>query len=291
MQRVFLAALSLLLAISIAQARGPYGSIHVGNWSGGAFTNDANGEFASCTALAPYKSGITVLVVVTANMTWKLGFSSENWNLNSGQGFPMVLTFDGQQPFNVQAAVIGPKLVALEMPDNSALITQFRKSKTMSAFAQGHLFQFAMTGTAALLPTLINCVTKVKQVGLSKVGDFTVDAAKTALEKSAAATAAEPGTARRNLPEPSTNPVPASRSAAAGMSSPMRTSSTAVSATSWAIWAARPRSNYAWCRAMKPTIWPCFRRRHLSRRLRPSGTSRSIQGKAWSRSAIRSTGC
>ena len=150
MQRAFFAALILLLAISGARAAGPFGSISVGNWKGGAFTNDSSGEFASCSVLAPYKSGITVYVIVSANMSWKLGFSSESWSLNPSQNFPIILTFDGQQPFNVQAAVIGRSLVAVDMPDNSALIAQFRKSKTMSAFAQGQLFQFAMTNTSVL---------------------------------------------------------------------------------------------------------------------------------------------
>ena len=69
MRRTVLVALSLLLAISGAQARGPYGSLNVGNWKGGAFTNDTNGEFTSCIAHAPYKSGITVYVIVSANMS------------------------------------------------------------------------------------------------------------------------------------------------------------------------------------------------------------------------------
>jgi len=42
-------------------------------------------------------------------------------------------------PFNVTAKVAGAGLVAVPMPGNSALITQFRKAKTMSAFAQGLL--------------------------------------------------------------------------------------------------------------------------------------------------------
>src|ERR1700733_930795 len=200
MQRAFLAALSLLLTISGAQARGPYGSINVGNWKGGAFTNDASGEFTSCMALASYKSGITVYVIVGANMSWKLGFSSENWNLNSGQNFPIILTFDGQQPFNVQAAVLGRNLVAVDMPDNSALIAQFRKSKTMSAFAQGQLFQFAMTGTSVLLPTLVNCVAKVKEVGIGNVGDFVAAPPKPAITKPVAATAEEPGSPPQTSP-------------------------------------------------------------------------------------------
>jgi hypothetical protein len=168
------ALLAFVLAIPDAQARGPYGSISVGNWKGGAFTNDANGEFASCSAATSYKSGITVFVIVGANMTWRVGFASSAWKLTPGQNFPLILTFDGQQPFNVSAGVMGENLVAVEMPDNSSLIGQFRKSKTMSAFAQGQLFQFDMTGTSVLLPTLVNCVTRTKQVGVANVGDFSI---------------------------------------------------------------------------------------------------------------------
>lgn len=62
----------------------------------------------------------------------------------------------------------------MDMPDNSALINQFRRSRTMSVFAEGHLFQFDMSGTAALIPTLVNCVAKTKSIGLANVGDFSV---------------------------------------------------------------------------------------------------------------------
>jgi hypothetical protein len=36
---------SMLVSIATAEARGPYGSINVGNWKGGAFTNDQTGAF------------------------------------------------------------------------------------------------------------------------------------------------------------------------------------------------------------------------------------------------------
>ena len=49
------------------------------------------------------------------------------------------------------------------MPNNSALIAQFRKAKTMTAFTQGQLFQFKLDQTAQLLPALANCVATVKQ--------------------------------------------------------------------------------------------------------------------------------
>jgi S1-C subfamily serine protease len=162
----------LVFVSSNADARGPYGSVKVGNWKGGAFTSDTTGEFISCSAASPYKSGITVIVMVGANMSWRLGFSSDNWKLV--KNFPLILTFDGQQPFNVSAVVLGKNLAAVEMPDNSTLINQFRKSKTMTVFAEGQLFQFDMSGTATLLPTLVNCVTKTKSVGIANVGDFSV---------------------------------------------------------------------------------------------------------------------
>jgi S1-C subfamily serine protease len=174
-----------------AEARGPYGSITVGNWKGGAFTNDTSGQFTSCTAFAPYRSGITLYVIISANMTWRLGFSSEGWNLTTGQSFPIVLTFDGQQPFNVSAAVIGPKLMAVELPTNSSLIGQFRKSKTMSAFTQGQLFQFDMSGTSTLLPVLANCVARTRAVGVENVGDFSAPLLSKPPAKPLAGTAAE----------------------------------------------------------------------------------------------------
>jgi hypothetical protein len=120
--------LGLLVATVVmaggAQARGPYGSISVGHWSGGAFTNDDTGAFGTCIASAPYKSGITLHVVVGADFSWSLGFSDPAWNLKVGQAFPIVLTFDGQAPFNVSAKIIGAGLVGVPMPDNSALISQ-----------------------------------------------------------------------------------------------------------------------------------------------------------------------
>ena len=83
------------------------------------------------------------------------------------------------------------------MPDNSSLIGQFRKSKTMSAFTQGQLFQFDMSGTAALLPTLVNCVSKTKNLDVANVGDFTVilptkQAAKPVVATAPAAAGSEP---------------------------------------------------------------------------------------------------
>jgi S1-C subfamily serine protease len=98
----------------------------------------------------------------------------EDWKLVQGQAFPLTLTFDGQQPFNVHGVPIADKLVRVPMPTNSALIAQFRKARAMTAYTQGQLFQFNLDQTGQLLPVLANCVAKTKQYGVANVGDFSV---------------------------------------------------------------------------------------------------------------------
>jgi S1-C subfamily serine protease len=166
--------LCIVVVSSTSSARGPYGSINLGNWHGGAYTDDKSGSFSHCAAGATYQSGIYFVVSVGENLSWRLGFAHENWQLTSGQAFALALTFDGQAAINVQGVPIGSHLVNVEMPANSSLITQFRKAKVMTVFAQGQLFQFTLTQTAQLLPSLANCVVSVKKNGVANAGEFAV---------------------------------------------------------------------------------------------------------------------
>jgi S1-C subfamily serine protease len=195
MRRSAVAIVILLGAIFIgpnAEARGPYGSVKVGNWTGGAYTNDQSGAFTHCAAGSPYLSGIYFLVMVDQNLNWSLGFAHEKWTLTPGQAFPISLTFDGQPPFNVHGVGITTNLVRVPMPDNSSLIAQFRRAKGMSAYTQGQLFQFSLNQTAQLLPTLVNCVAKTKQVGVANAGDFSVVLPPKPVTKPVVATAEAP---------------------------------------------------------------------------------------------------
>jgi hypothetical protein len=171
--RAKIVALLLTLGLAFpAEAGGPYGSISVAGWSGGAYTNDNTGEFSNCIASANYKSGINFGVLVSNTFNWVLAFSHPNWNLAKGQKFLIVLSFDGRNTFNVDGVVASSNLVP--MPDNSALIKSFRAAHTMSAFAQGNLFQFDLKGTSILLPSLANCVKTIKAGGLKAAANFTV---------------------------------------------------------------------------------------------------------------------
>ena len=191
--KAVVAAVCFVLSATSSHARGPYGSITVGNWQGGAYTNDKNGAFTHCAAGTTYQSGIYFVVSIGENGSWRLGFAHESWRLTPGEAFPLALTFDGQPTFNVYGMPIGAQLVNVEMPTNSALITQFRKARVMTAFAQGQLFQFNLNQTAQLLPSLLNCVLSVKKKGVSNAGEFAVAAPAAAPPPNAApANAAAP---------------------------------------------------------------------------------------------------
>jgi hypothetical protein len=48
--------------LSMACAAGPYGSIRVGAWMGGAFTDDSTGAFSHCAATSTYVSEVSLVV-------------------------------------------------------------------------------------------------------------------------------------------------------------------------------------------------------------------------------------
>src|SRR6266481_1027371 len=190
--------------VTPVHARGPYGTISTAGWSGGAYTDDRTGEFSNCIASANYKSGIDFGVLVSKTLNWFLAFTHQNWTLAPGQKFPIVLSFDGRNTFNVDGVSVSKTMVMVPMPDNSGLIKSFRAARTMSAFAQGNLFQFKLDGTSVLLPALVACVRTINAGGIAAATDFTaVTTAKTAPKQMGPPTTAsslQPATSQEGSP-------------------------------------------------------------------------------------------
>src|SRR5262249_57891973 len=89
MRKAFFISWLIAMAIaSVAQAAGPYGNIHVGNWKGGAFTDDNSGGFSHCAASTSYGNGIILVVGQNASNSWLLGFASPAFHLNKGGSVP-----------------------------------------------------------------------------------------------------------------------------------------------------------------------------------------------------------
>ncbi len=72
-----------------ALAAGPMGSINLGHWSGGAFTNEKTGAFSHCAASAGYQNGFLLTIGQNAERTWLLAIANPSWNLTLGETFPI----------------------------------------------------------------------------------------------------------------------------------------------------------------------------------------------------------
>ena len=129
-----------------------------GPWTGGVFSSNGSQKFNTCIVSANYKSGIFLSIIVDRNYQWYLGFASPQWNLQTGQGLPVSMTFDSSIPWNGVAHAISPQAVSVAMAQNPALISAFRQSMKMMVAAAGQTFAFDLNGTSKAMIDLVDCV-------------------------------------------------------------------------------------------------------------------------------------
>src|SRR5581483_5897905 len=192
MRRALLVSCLLQAAIvSIAQAAGPFGTINVGGWKGGAYSNDNTGEFSHCAAASTFGSGISLIVGHNARDAWLLSFASPNFRLNKGQTVPIDVVFDGQEQAKLFATANNNNMVTAILPPNVA--RSFQKASLMVAVAGRTTMQFNLTSTGPLIAVLANCVSKVKEKGLDASAATEFSAPKQVAAKDASGGPAKPG--------------------------------------------------------------------------------------------------
>lgn len=186
------AALLQLSLAGLAHAAGPFGSVNVGNWIGGAFSNDETGAFSHCAATTPYANGVILVVSQNSAGTWSLAFASPNYRFNKGENAAIDVIFDGQEQARLFATAYQSNMLTAIMPAN--VVRTFQKASLMVATAGHAVLNFDLTSTGPVIAALANCVVKVKADGLNKAGDFTKSAAKPAAvaDKQGATPASKP---------------------------------------------------------------------------------------------------
>lgn len=175
----------------LAHAAGPFGSVNLGNWIGGVFSNDQTGAFSHCAATAPYANGVILVVAQNSTGSWLLSFASPGYKFNKGENAAIDLTFDGQEQARVFATANQSNMLTAIMPPN--VVRAFQKASLMVATGGRTVLQFQLTSTAPIVTAIGNCVTKMKAEGLDKAGDFTKVAAKPAAGDKAAPSAGKAG--------------------------------------------------------------------------------------------------
>lgn len=163
---------------SVAHAAGPFGSVNVGSWIGGAFSNDETGAFSHCAATAPYANGVILVVGYNAAGIWSLAFASPSYRFKQGENAAIDVIFDGQEQARLFATANQPNMLTAVMPAN--VTRTFQKASLMVATSGRTVLNFDLTSAGTVITALANCATRVKADGLNKAGDFTKAAARTA---------------------------------------------------------------------------------------------------------------
>jgi S1-C subfamily serine protease len=160
-----------LAITSVADAKGPYGNIHIGQWKGGAFTDDNTGTFSHCSPSSIYGNGVILLVGLNSQNSWLLGFASPSFHLTKGNTVPVDVTFDGQSQARLFATANSDIMATAILPPNVA--RTFQKSSLMVVTTGGSsALQFNLTSTAPLLAMIANCVSTVRAGGINSAGEF-----------------------------------------------------------------------------------------------------------------------
>lgn len=132
-------------------------SFDSGVWSGGAYSSNQDGRFSHCAMSAPYKSGITVLFVITRDFQWSINFTNDAWKLDRGSKYDLTYWIDGYAAQQGKATAISDKLVSLPLADSQQLFERFRKGLKLTVVAAGQTFNFNLVDTSVALNRILGC--------------------------------------------------------------------------------------------------------------------------------------
>jgi S1-C subfamily serine protease len=181
--RVLIAGLACAAFSVAAYAGGPFGIIHVGLWEGAAYTND-KGAFSHCTAAAKFDKGPLLVLLEGADRTWIIGIIDSSSQLRERDSLPLVLTFDNQAKFEIAAIVNQKKMVGGILPARG--VEALRKSRILVAIANKQTVQFDLAAAGNVVPSIENCVERMKTNGIAAAGDFSNPKAKSPPAKASA---------------------------------------------------------------------------------------------------------
>ena len=176
--------------ISQAATAKNIGSIHVGPWTGGAFTEKA-GEFGFCAATAPVEGDYVLTIGQNADRFWVLAITHSDWGLKRSEKLSLDLTFDGQSPISFKAAAKKRDHAIGLLSEEAA--ERFRHARSMTVSGTVQAGPLTLQDTDKLMSVISFCVDRVKAGGLAAAD---VDFA--ALSKNAPA----PAAAGKNNPTP-----------------------------------------------------------------------------------------
>ncbi len=158
-QRIF-AALTITVAFAASSTPAfaeKIASDSAGAWTGGAYTDDATGQFSHCAVNARYKSGVALFFSVTRDRQWSMGFANSHWELSPGNRYPVRFQVDSGPILKGRALAKTPRMVQVHLPAKSRLFRHFKIGSTLKVATGSRVMRFNLTGTNHMLSKLYRC--------------------------------------------------------------------------------------------------------------------------------------
>jgi hypothetical protein len=95
------AALLISTFASAAIAAGPFGSINIGNWKGGAYTDDKKRTFSHCGAASEDQNGNSIAIAKDVRGHFVLSLAYPAWQIMPGRKFPITATFGEHEHLHI----------------------------------------------------------------------------------------------------------------------------------------------------------------------------------------------
>lgn len=153
-----LCATALSLALAPALARAATDEFEVGNWYGGAYYDESGKEFLYCAMDAPYESGHTLIFAISADGTFAISLSHEDWTLGLGESYPVEVLVDGKSLGQHTAEVVNEQMIWVPLDYSAELVDWLRKGRELAVVTRQDTFYFALTNTFEALNRLERCV-------------------------------------------------------------------------------------------------------------------------------------
>jgi hypothetical protein len=168
------------------------GSIHLGQWSGGAFVSEKTGPIEFCAATAALEGGFLLTIGQDSKRTWVLAIAHPSWSLTPRDIFSLDLTFDGQAQFHFPTYATSALRVIGILSEEAA--ERLRHARSLAAAGKLQTVPLSLHDVDKLMPVIAYCMDRIKTGGVAAADvDFVALAKKAAApaapEKAAAAPA------------------------------------------------------------------------------------------------------
>jgi len=205
--RIVIAALASivgLFSVHDAQAKPIGGDFTVGNWEGGAYSNDRTGDFSHCAAVASYRHGVSLFFMVTKDFEWAVAFRSDKFSVKPGRTIKVGIALDSRRTAQVEAYAIDSKFLRVSLDPKADLFRRFQQAAVLRLEGSDRTYEFNLTNTRQMLPRLLECASARSKPSPSQ------DEVNRDIFKEGPISPSSPTPSRKTptRPDPSPSPVP-----------------------------------------------------------------------------------